>query len=120
LNKALCTGLHDNAYSPDADKLEKNEMGKDGKPTTGVDGQMLTPADMFAPGAVISVAVGKSNPKQDPGLKVEERNGKYYVKKVPTGGLFDKTPVAAGDKILEVGTGVSSTRKLGGTLAFLK
>jgi predicted metalloprotease with PDZ domain len=102
--------LHDDAY-PDSDKLEKNEIGKDGKPTTGVDGQKLTPADMFAPGDVITVTVGKSNPKQDPGLKVEEKNGKYYVRKVPSGGLFAKTPVFAGDKILEVGTSVSSARK---------
>lgn len=69
---------------------------------TSPDGRKLTPADMFSPGDVITVTVGKSNPKQDPGLKVEERNGKYYVRKVPSGGLFAKTPVIVGDKILEV------------------
>jgi len=73
-----------------------------GRPTTNSDGKKLTPADMFSPGDVITVTVGKSNPKQDPGLKVEEKNGKYYVRKVPSGGLFAKTPVIAGDKILEL------------------
>merc|ERR1712176_419580 len=63
---------------------------------------MGTPADMFTPGDVITVTVGKSNPKQDPGPKVEENNGKYYVRKVPSGGLFARTPVVAGDKILEL------------------
>lgn len=57
---------------------------------------------MFAPGDVITVTVGKSNPRQDAGLKVEEKNGKYYVRKVPSGGLFARTPVIAGDKILEL------------------
>ena len=69
---------------------------------TNPEGKKLTPADMFSPGDVITVTVGKSNPKQDPGLKIEERNGKYYVRKVPSGGLFAKTPVIAGDKILEL------------------
>jgi predicted metalloprotease with PDZ domain len=80
----------------------KNEFGDDGKPTTGTDGKKLTPADMFSAGDVITVTVGKSNPKQDSGLKFEERNGKYYVRKVPSGGLFAKTPVIAGDKVLEL------------------
>ena len=78
------------------------QFDEKGKPTTNPDGKKLTPADMFSPGDVITVTVGKSNPKQDPGLKVEERNGKYYVRKVPSGGLFAKTPVIAGDKILEL------------------
>jgi len=80
----------------------KNEFGEDGKPVTGPSGKKLTPADMFQPGDVITVTVGKSNPKQDAGLKVEEKNGKYYVRKVPSGGLFAKTPVIAGDKVLEL------------------
>ena len=63
---------------------------------------MRPPADSFAPGDVITVTVGKSDPRQDPGLKVEARNGKYYVRKVPSGGLFARTPVRAGDKILEL------------------
>jgi hypothetical protein len=78
------------------------QFGKDGKPTTNAAGKKLTPADMFQPGDVITVTVGKSNPRQDAGLKVEERNGKYYVRKVPSGGLFAKTPVIATDKILEL------------------
>mmetsp|Transcript_45664 Transcript_45664/g.69827 ORF Transcript_45664/g.69827 Transcript_45664/m.69827 type:complete len:464 (+) Transcript_45664:135-1526(+) len=78
------------------------EMGNDGKPATNKEGKKLTPADMFNPGDVITVTVGKSNPKQDAGLKVEERNGKYYVRKVPSSGLFAKTPVIAGDKVLEL------------------
>jgi S1-C subfamily serine protease len=57
---------------------------------------------MFSAGDVITVTVGKSNPRQDPGLKLEERNGKYYVRKIPSAGLFAKTPVIAGDKVLEV------------------
>jgi len=78
------------------------EFGEDGKPTTNPEGKKLTPADMFNPGDVITVTVGKSNPKQDAGLKVEKgENGKYYVRKVPSSGLFAKTPVIAGDKILE-------------------
>ena len=56
----------------------------------------------YNPGDVITVTVGKSDPRQDSGLKIEERNGKYYIRKVPSGGLFAKTPVIAGDKILEL------------------
>ena len=75
---------------------------ENGTPITNAHGKKLTPADMFNPGDVITVTVGKSNPKQDPGLKIEENNGKYYVRKVPSGGLFAKTPVIAGDKVLEL------------------
>ena len=79
------------------------QFGADGKPITNKDGKKLTPADLFGPGDVITVTVGKSNPKQDAGLKIEQRvNNKYYVRKVPTSGLFIKTPVIAGDKILEL------------------
>lgn len=78
------------------------QFDESGKPTTNAQGKKLTPADMFSPGDVITVTVGKSNPRQDPGLKVEEKNGKYYVRKVPSGGLFARTPVIAGDKILEL------------------
>jgi len=78
------------------------QFDETGKPITNPQGKKLTPADMFSPGDVITVTVGKSNPKQDPGLKVEENNGKYYVRKVPSGGLFARTPVVAGDKILEL------------------
>jgi C-terminal processing protease CtpA/Prc len=79
------------------------EFGDDGKPKTNPEGKKLTPADMFNPGDVITVTVGKSNPKQDAGLKVEQgKNGKYYVRKVPASGLFAKTPVIPGDKILEL------------------
>lgn len=77
-------------------------FGADGKPVTNSEGKQLTPADMFSPGDVITVTVGKSNPKQDPGLKIEEVNGKVYVRKVPSSGLFAKTPVIAGDKVLEL------------------
>lgn len=78
------------------------QFDESGKPITNTQGKKLTPADMFNPGDVITVTVGKSNSKQDPGLKVEENNGKYYVRKVPSGGLFARTPVIAGDKILEL------------------
>ena len=78
------------------------EFDEFGRPITNPKGKKLTPADMFNPGDVITVTVGKSVPKQDPGLKVEERNGKYYVRKVPSGGLFARTPVIAGDKVLEL------------------
>lgn len=78
------------------------EFGDDGKPTTNTEGKKLTPADMFNAGDVITVTVGKSNPRQDAGLKLEERNGKYYVRKIPSSGLFAKTPVAPGDKVLEI------------------
>lgn len=73
-----------------------------GNPVTNPEGKKLIPADKFNPGDVITVSVGKSDPRQDAGLKVEERNGKYYVRKVPSGGLFARTPVIAGDKILEL------------------
>lgn len=78
------------------------EFDDRGNPLTSPEGKKLTPADMFKPGDVITVTVGKSDPRQDAGLKVEERNGKYYVRKVPSGGLFARTPVIAGDKILEL------------------
>ena len=78
------------------------EFDKNGNPVTNPDGKKLTPADVFNPGDVITVTVGKSDPRQDPGIKIEEKNGKYYVRKVPSGGLFAKTPVIAGDKILEL------------------
>lgn len=73
-----------------------------GIPITNPKGKKLTPADRFSPGDVITVTVGKSTPKQDPGLKVEEINGKFYVRKVPSGGLFSRTPVTTGDKIMEL------------------
>mmetsp|Transcript_46082 Transcript_46082/g.112544 ORF Transcript_46082/g.112544 Transcript_46082/m.112544 type:complete len:536 (+) Transcript_46082:66-1673(+) len=81
---------------------EGQEFDEDGNPLTNPEGKKLTPADMFGPGDVITVTIGKSHPKQDPGLKLEGRNGKYYVKKVSTGGLFAKTPVMATDKVLEL------------------
>lgn len=87
------------ASGPEADGQEFDENGN---PLTNPEGKKLTPADMFGPGDVITVTVGKSHPKQDPGLKIEERNGKYYIKKVPSGGLFAKTPVIPTDKILEL------------------
>lgn len=91
----------------DSGKTGGQQFDDNGKPITNPQGKKLTPADMFSPGDVITVTVGKSNPKQDPGLKVEEINGKYYVRKVPTGGLFSRTPVIAGDKLLEL-NGVDS------------
>jgi len=94
-----------NALREEADSgpaADGQEFDENGNPITSPDGKKLTPADMFNPGDVITVTVGKSDPRQDSGLKVEERNGKYYVRKVPTGGLFAKTPVIAGDKILEL------------------
>lgn len=83
-------------------KGEGQEFDNRGNPVTNPEGKKLTPADKFNPGDVITVSVGKSDPRQDSGLKIEERNGKYYVRKVPSGGLFAKTPVIAGDKILEL------------------
>jgi len=91
--------MHNNAAEGGADGQQFDDKGR---PTTNKEGKKLTPADMFKPGDVITVTVGKSNPKQDAGLKLEERNGKYYVRKVPSSGLFAKTPVIAGDKILEL------------------
>lgn len=92
--------MNDKYAEEDADGQQFDENGR---PITNKEGKKLTPADMFNPGDVITVTVGKSNPKQDAGLKVEQAgNGKYYVRKVPTSGLFAKTPVIAGDKILEL------------------
>jgi hypothetical protein len=85
-----------------APPADGQQFDENGKPITNPEGKKLTPADMFNPGDVITVTVGKSNPKQDAGLKIDEKNGKYYVRKVPSGGLFAKTPVIAGDKILEL------------------
>lgn len=92
--------MHDKATPPPSGSGQ--QFDEKGKPITNAEGKKLTPADMFSPGDVITVTVGKSNPKQDAGLKIEEQNGKYYVRKVPSGGLFAKTPVIAGDKILEL------------------
>lgn len=90
-------------YAGEDEEGAGQQYDESGKPLTNKDGRKLTPADMFNPGDVITVTVGKSNPKQDAGLKVEQgNNGKYYVRKVPTSGLFAKTPVKAGDKILEL------------------
>jgi len=91
--------MHDDVAETTADG---QTFGEDGKPKTNAEGKKLTPADMFSPGDVITVTVGKSNPKQDAGLKIEEANGKYYVRKVPATGLFAKTPVKEGDKVLEL------------------
>jgi hypothetical protein len=94
-----------NALRDEADSgpaADGQEFDENGNPITNPEGKKLTPADMFNPGDVITVTVGKSDRRQDPGLKVDERNGKYYVRKVPTGGLFAKTPVIPGDKILEL------------------
>ena len=90
------------AHAEQAHAPGKNEFGEDGKPVTNPEGKKLTPADMFGPGDVITINVGKSNPRQDAGLKIEERKGRYYVRKVPNGGLFGRTPVIASDKILEL------------------
>jgi C-terminal processing protease CtpA/Prc len=84
------------------DVRDGQEFDERGNPLTNPEGKKLTPPDKFNPGDVITITVGKSDPRQDSGLKIEERNGKYYVRKVPSGGLFAKTPVIAGDKILEL------------------
>ncbi len=91
--------MRDEAQGEVADGQEFDEKGN---PITNPDGKKLAPADMFNPGDVITVTVGKSDPRQDSGLKIEEKNGKYYVRKVASGGLFAKTPVIVGDKILEL------------------
>mmetsp|Transcript_5323 Transcript_5323/g.15456 ORF Transcript_5323/g.15456 Transcript_5323/m.15456 type:complete len:509 (+) Transcript_5323:148-1674(+) len=91
----------DDSSSSDGPK-KGQQFDENGKPITNKDGKPLTPADMFEPGDVITVNVTKSNKRQDPGLKVEKQNGKYYVRKVPSGGLFAKTPVIPGDKLLEI------------------
>lgn len=88
---------------PVAEKVADGQtFGEDGIPITNPEGMKLTPADMFSPGDVVTVTVGKANVKQNAGLKIEEVNGKYYVRKVTPSGLFAKTPVIAGDKILEL------------------
>ena len=94
--------IDEEASDSDSHSADGEQFDENGTPITAPTGKKLTPADMFNPGDVITVTVGKSNPKQDPGLKVEEINGKYYVRKVPSGGLFSKTPVIAGDKLLEL------------------
>ena len=80
-----------------------NQFDEDYRPITGTNGQRLTPSELFRPGDAITVTIGKSHPHQEVGLKVEQRrNGKYYVRKVPRGGLFARTPVLAMDKIVEL------------------
>ena len=86
--------------------------GNNGNRNTGNNGHNnhKSANDMFSPGDIITVSIGKSNPKQEAGLKLVEgkNNGQhYYVRKVPSGGLFADTPVIAGDKILEM-NGVES------------
>lgn len=56
----------------------------------------------FKPGDVIFAQVTKSDVKQPAGLKLDERNGRIYIRKVD--GLFKvrKSPVQAGDQLLKL------------------
>jgi hypothetical protein len=56
----------------------------------------------FNPGDVISAQVTKADIKQEAGLKLEERHGRYFVRKVD--GLFKRrgVPVIAGDQLLKI------------------
>jgi PDZ domain len=56
----------------------------------------------FKPGDVIHAQVTKSDVKQPSGLKLEEKHGRIYVRKVD--GLFKlrKVPVQAGDQVLKI------------------
>ena len=69
----------------------------------GGDDDGAHPSENFMPGDVITITVGKANPKQDAGIKIEQKeNRKYYVRKVAPKGLFAPTPVIVGDKLLEL------------------
>ena len=69
----------------------------------GGDDDAPHPSENFNPGDVITITVGKANPKQDAGIKIEQKeNRKYYVRKVAPKGLFAATPVIVGDKLLEL------------------
>ena len=56
----------------------------------------------FKPGDVIHAQVTKSDVKQPAGLKLEERHGRIYVRKID--GLFKlrQVPVQAGDQLLQI------------------
>jgi hypothetical protein len=56
----------------------------------------------FNPGDVIHAQVTKADVKQEAGLKLEDRHGRYFVRKV--GGLFKRrgVPVIAGDQLLKI------------------
>jgi hypothetical protein len=69
----------------------------------GGGGAAPDPSERFNPGDVITITVGKANPKQDAGIKLEQRpNNKYYIRKVAPKGLFGVTPVIVGDKLMEL------------------
>jgi hypothetical protein len=56
----------------------------------------------FKPGDVIHAQVTKADVKQEAGLKLEERHGRIYVRKID--GLFKRreVPVIAGDELLKL------------------
>jgi hypothetical protein len=56
----------------------------------------------FKPGDVIHAQVTKADVKQEAGLKLEERHGRIYVRKIE--GLFKRRelPVIAGDELLKL------------------
>jgi hypothetical protein len=56
----------------------------------------------FKPGDVIHAQVTKADVKQEAGLKLEERHGRIYVRKIE--GLFKRreVPVIAGDELLKL------------------
>ena len=91
----------------DEDALVVRDDDEDGgggdEPVGGGGGDAPHPSENFMPGDVITITVGKANPKQDAGIKIEQReNRKYYVRKVAPKGLFAVTPVIVGDKLLEL------------------
>lgn len=68
----------------------------------------------FKPGDVITAQVTKSDVKQPAGLKLEERHGRIYVRKIDALMKQRKLPVQAGDQLLKIfGNDVESYGKTG-------
>jgi hypothetical protein len=56
----------------------------------------------FYPGDVITAQLGKSNPKEPAGVKLEEKCGKFYISKVSGLAKKRQIPIQAGDQLLKL------------------
>jgi hypothetical protein len=93
----------DDEQSNDETALVVKDDEEDDASDDGGGGDAPHPSEIFNPGDVITITVGKANPKQDAGIKLEQRpNNKFYIRKVAPTGLFGVTPVIVGDKLMEL------------------
>ena len=65
---------------------------------------IINPGTIINPEDILFCEVTKSKYNEDVGLKITERNGKLWIKRVREDGLFKKfdIPIEAGDQILKV------------------